>query len=577
MRKRRTASLAFAGVSMFALAAALPVVAAEVTPERLINANKEPHNWLMNHRTYDAQRFSPLDAINEGNVKGLRLAYAVALGNSAGKEYNEATALAEDGLLYITDSWGVLYKIDVTSGDAGRIVWRMDPKQERQSANRGAAFWGNLVITPANAPARIIATDKNTGKIVWETNLSQDLAQLQITGAVLPIKDKIIVGASGGDRGIRDWIAALDAATGTQLWLKYTIPAPGEPGSETWKDKNNAWQTGGGAVWVTGSYDPATNQTLWGIGNPVPMMDASARPGDNLFTNSLTSWDPDTGTMNWHFQYTPNDMWDFDEAGTHILFEREVNGERRRLITHSARNGFVYTMERHNGQIVMVKPYIDNINWTKGIDAKTGKPLDYDPNKDVQSYSGLANPTADNPVKKVCPNRTGGNNYWPSAYSPRTGLLYIPSMTACEDVTNDKALVAREKDKGWLARTGGGYRVIERYESELIAIDPVTGELKKRVRLRYPNYSGALATGGGLVFIALMDGTIAAYDETTLEELWKFNVGSGFSAPPMTFAVNGRQYLAIAAGPSPQALSKLVLTPELKEQRTSAVLYVFGL
>ena len=412
---------------------------------------------------------------------------------------------------------------------------------------------------------------------MWETNLSQDLAQLQITGAVLPIKDKIIVGASGGDRGIRDWIAALDAATGTQLWLKYTIPAPGEPGSETWKDKNNAWQTGGGAVWVTGSYDPATNQTLWGIGNPVPMMDASARPGDNLFTNSLTSWDPDTGTMNWHFQYTPNDMWDFDEAGTHILFEREVNGERRRLITHSARNGFVYTMERHNGQIVMVKPYIDNINWTKGIDPKTGKPLDYDPNKDVQSYSGLANPTADNPVKKVCPNRTGGNNYWPSAYSPRTGLLYIPSMTACEDVTNDKALVAREKDKGWLARTGGGYRVIERYESELIAIDPVTGELKKRVQLRYPNYSGALATGGGLVFIALMDGTIAAYDETTLEELWKFNVGSGFSAPPMTFAVNGRQYLAIAAGPSPQALSKLVLTPELKEQRTSAVLYVFGL
>jgi len=307
------------------------------------------------------------------------------------------------------------------------------------------------------------------------------------------------------------------------------------------------------------------------------MMDASARPGDNLFTNSLTSWDPDTGAMNWHFQYTPNDMWDFDEAGTHILFERDVNGERRRLITHSARNGFVYTMERHNGQIVTVKPYIDNVNWTKGIDPKTGKPLDYDPNKDVQSYSGLSNPTPDNPIKKVCPNRTGGNNYWPSAYSPRTGLLYIPSMTACEDVTNDKPLVAREKEQGWLARTGGGYRVIERYESELIAMDPVTGELKKRVRLRYPNYSGALATGGGLVFIALMDGTIAAYDETTLEELWKVNVGTGFSAPPMTFAVNGKQYLAIASGPSPPALSKLVLTPELKQQQTSAVLYVFGL
>jgi hypothetical protein len=180
----------------------------------------------------------------------------------------------------------------------------MDPKQEKQAANRGATFWGNLVISPANVPARMVATDKTTGKVVWETNLVNDTPQLQITGAPLAIKDKIIVGASGGDRGIRDWIAALDAATGKLLWLKYTIPAPGEPGSETWKDKNNAWQTGGGAVWVTGSYDPETNQTLWGIGNPVPMMDASARPGDNLFTNSLTSWDPDTGKMNWYFQYT---------------------------------------------------------------------------------------------------------------------------------------------------------------------------------------------------------------------------------------------------------------------------------
>ena len=571
-------ALAHATMTLLASAAFVSAIAADVTPERLANVDKEPQNWLMNHRSYDSQRYAPLDKINTGNVKSLKLSYAVALGGTGLNENLEATPLAEDGFLYVVDQWGILYKIDARAGDAGRIIWRMDPKQEKApDANRGAALWGNFVITIANYPPRLIATNKENGQIAWETNIGDGQKELEFTAAPLAIKDKIIVGAAGGDKGVRDYIMAADAATGKFLWRQYIIPAPGEAGSETWKDKNNAWQTGGGAVWVTGSYDPATNQTLWGIGNPVPMMDASARPGDNLFTNSLTSWDPDTGTMNWHFQYTPNDMWDFDEAGTHILFEREVNGERRRLITHSARNGFVYTMERHNGQIVMVKPYIDNINWTKGIDPKTGKPLDYDPNKDVQSYSGLANPTADNPVKKVCPNRTGGNNYWPSAYSPRTGLLYIPSMTACEDVTNDKALVAREKDKGWLARTGGGYRVIERYESELIAIDPVTGELKKRVRLRYPNYSGALATGGGLVFIALMDGTIAAYDETTLEELWKFNVGSGFSAPPMTFAVNGRQYLAIAAGPSPQALSKLVLTPELKEQRTSAVLYVFGL
>jgi len=269
--------------------AAWPSIAAEVTPQRLTNVDNEPQNWLMNHRSYDSQRFSPLDLVNKGNVKNLKLVYAVALGGTNGSSlYSEATPLAEDGFLYVTDSWGVLYKIDATSGDVGRIVWSMDPKQEKQSANRGAALWGNLVITPANSPARIVATDKNSGKVVWETNVNYGEPELQITGAVLPIGDKIVVGASGGDRGIRDWIAAFDAATGKQLWLKYTIPAPGEPGGETWKDKNNAWRTGGGAVWVTGSYDPQTNQTLWGIGNPVPMMDAAARPGDNLFTNSIT-------------------------------------------------------------------------------------------------------------------------------------------------------------------------------------------------------------------------------------------------------------------------------------------------
>jgi len=555
------------------LVTAATVFAADVTPERLLNPDKEPQNWLMNHRTYDGQRFSPLSRINKDNVKGLRLAYAIPLAGTQGKEFIEATPLAEDGFLYITDSWGVLYKIDATAGDIGRIVWRMDPKQNRQAANRGAALWGNLVVSPSSGPARIIAADKNTGQIVWETNVS-DAERITITGAPLPIKDKIIIGASGGDAGARDWIAALDAATGKLLWRQYTIPAPGEPGSETWKDKNNAWQTGGGAVWVTGTYDPDSNQTLWGVGNPVPMMDARLRPGDNLFTNSVVSWDPDNGKMNWYFQYTPGDMWDFDEVGTHILIDRVVDGQPRKLVTHSARNGFVYTMERNNGAMVGAKPYME-VNWTKGIDQKTGKPIDYDPNKDVQTYSGIADPTSENPVKKVCPNRTGGNNYWPSAYSPKTQLLYIPAMTACEFVTNDTALVAREP--GWYKRTGGGYKVDDRYESNLTAVDPVTLEIKKNLHLPYPNYSGMLATAGGLVFLALLDGTVAAYDDITLDPLWKINVGSGFSAPPMTFEVNGKQYVAIASGPSNASQSKLVLTPELKEQRNATVLYVFGL
>jgi alcohol dehydrogenase (cytochrome c) len=465
---RRSGSIRIVLLAGSMLAAAIPTRAAEVTSDRLVNADKEPQNWLMNHRTYDGQRFSPLARINKGNVKGLRFAYAVSLAGMHGKEFIEATPLAEDGFLYITDSWGVLYKIDGTSGDTGRIVWSMDPKQEKQVANRGAALWGDFVISPASAPARIIATDKTSGKVVWETNVSDGVALVTVTGAPLPIKDKIVFGASGGDAGARDWIAALDAVTGKLLWRKYTIPAPGEPGSETWKDKTNAWQTGGGAVWVTGTYDADSNQTLWGVGNPVPMMDARARPGDNLFTNSVISWDPDNGKMNWYFQFTPGDMWDFDEVGTHILIDRVIDGQPRKLVTHSARNGFVYTMDGRNGSMIGAKPYIE-VNWTKGIDQKTGKPLDYDPNKDVQTYSGIADPTAATPVKKVCPNRTGGNNYWPSAYSPKTQLLYIPAMTACEFVTNDKDLVKREP--GWYTRTGGGYKVDGRYESNLTAVD----------------------------------------------------------------------------------------------------------
>jgi alcohol dehydrogenase (cytochrome c) len=552
---------------------AWPAPAADVTPDRLVNADKEPQNWLMNHRTYDGQRYSPLARINRDNVRNLKLAYAVPLGGGAGNEFSNATPLAEDGFLYVTDSWNVLYKIDVRSGDAGRIVWRMDPKQERQMRSRGAALSGNLVITGAggfgNSP-RIIATDKETGKVVWET-LFQDTPDVTFTAAPLAIKDKIIVGAANGDQGVRDWIAGLDAATGKRLWQKFTIPAPGEPGSETWKGDTNAWRTGGAALWVTGTYDPATNQTMWGTGNPVPMFDPFYRPGDNLYTNSVLSYDPDTGNMNWYFQYTPGDMWDYDEVGTHILIDGQVGGQLRKLITHSARNGFLYTMERANGAMVLAKPYME-VNWTRGIDQKTGKPLDYDPAKDIQTYAGTGNLAPNEPPKRTCPSFLGGNNYWPSSYSAKTGLLYIPSLSNCATVTIDRE--KHNKERGW---NGGAATAPERWESDLKAVDPLTGEIRKIAHLAYPNFSGTLATGGGLVFLALLDGTVAAFDDTTLDPLWKLNVGSGFSAPPMTFEVNGRQYVAIVSGPSPAAKSRLVNSPELREQRNALVLYVFAL
>jgi alcohol dehydrogenase (cytochrome c) len=217
--------------------------------------------------------------------------------------------------------------------------------------------WGNFVITAASGPPPIVATDKETGKVVWESAFA-DTPEVVLTSAPLAIKDKIIVGAANGDQGVRESVAGLDAATGRRLWQKHTIPAPGEPGSETWKDKNNAWQTGGGAVWVTGTYDPEINQTVWGT------------------------------------------MWDYDEVGTHIMIDGYIGGEPRNLITHSARNGFFYTMERANGAMVSAKPYMDKINWTKGINQKTGKPLDYDSNEDIQTYSTPANQNPSQPTKQ---------------------------------------------------------------------------------------------------------------------------------------------------------------------------------
>jgi alcohol dehydrogenase (cytochrome c) len=551
-----------------------PAVAAEVSADRLSNPDKEPQNWLMNHRTYDAQRYSPLDKINKGNVKSLKLAYAVAIGGTSANENLEATPLAEDGYLYVVDQWGVVYKIDGRSGDMGRIVWRMDPRQERlQAANRGAALWGHFVISVANYPARVIATDKETGKVVWETNLGDGQSELALSAAPLPVKDKIVIGAAGGDRGVRDFIAALDGATGKVLWRRYTVPAPGEPGSETWKDNNNAWQTGGGAMWVTGSYDIATNQVLWGTGNPVPMYNPFYRPGDNLYTNSLVSWDPDTGKMNWYHQYVPGDMWDYDAAGSHILIDGQFAGEPHKLVIHSARNGFLYAFERTNGQTLFARPYMQAINWTKGIDQKTGLPIDYDPGKDIQVYSGLQNQTMTDRTKRLCPSHEGGNNYWSASFSQRTRLLYIPSRPTCNEMT----MTPDQLRSPTGALLGGGIRLIERTESEIVVADPFTGEIRSRVRAAYPNFSAALTTAGGLLFTGLGDGTFVAYDDLSLEPLWKINVGAGINAPPMTFAAGGRQYVAVMTGLSRVSKGRITLTPELRDMRDQTMLFVFGL
>jgi alcohol dehydrogenase (cytochrome c) len=275
--------------------------------------------------------------------------------------------------------------------------------------------------------------------------------------------------------------------------------------------------------------------------------------------------------MNWFHQYTPGDMWDYDEEGSAILIDAVINGQPRKIVTHAARNGFLYSFERANGQTVMALPYVEKVNWTKGIDQKTGKPLEYDPSKDIQVYSGKQNYTLAEPTKQLCPAMSGGNNYFPPSYSKKTGFVYIPTMSMCNEVTMDQEAI---KKGTYFSRT---FKNTARTESDLVMADPVTGEVKKRAHSIYQNTSGVVTTGGGLVFTAFTDGTLAAYDDTTLEQVWKINVGTGFNAPPMTFEAGGKQYVAILSGISKITASRHVLSPELREQRNQTMLFVFGL
>ncbi len=544
--------------------------AADMTFERL--RNPEPQNWLMNHGDFGAQRYSKLDRINKSNIKNLKLAFAVALGGTSGNENLTATPLVEDGFMYVPDAWGVVYKIDVRSGTSGKVVWKMDPSQEKIDRNRGVALWGNLVISVTSRDGRVIATDKETGKIVWDKNLNEK-TDMSLNAAPLALKDSILVGASGGDGGIRNWLVSLDAKTGNEQWRLYSIPGPGEPGHETWKDKNNAWQTGGGAFYVTGSYDPDTNITYWGAGNPSPKYDSSYRPGDNLYTNSALAIDAASGKIKWHHQYTPNDTMDYDEVGTHILIDAKVNGEDRKILAHAARNGFNYTFDRLNGQFLKATQYVSQVTWTKGIDPKTGKPVDYDPAKDLQSYAA--------PIQKilngekssgVCPGVPGGNNFWSAAYSQRTKLMYIPELEGCTHITRDQTRHVKGRFDG------GDFGYDGRLSSGISVVDPATGELKQRKPIPYANTAGALATGGGLVVTALIEGTVVVLDDQTLEELWSFNVGTGINAPPMTYEVNGKQYIAIATGLTRNSMGRVATTPELRNLGKSAtMIFVFSL
>src|ERR1700716_2704370 len=359
-----------------------------VNRDRLINAQNEPQNWLMMNGDYGATRYSRLTQINRDNVKNLRLVWALALGGMQdvgqnGPE-NEVNPLIDNGTMYTTDGWGTIYKIDVREPNKGQFLWVTDPGVKHQGnapRTRGIALWEDLVI--ANLPdGRVIAINRDNGEIVWDQKVAgtnEFGSREKFYLATITAEGKVIVANGAGDGKTRGWIAALDVRTGKELWRWYAVPKPGEPGSETWKDTNNAWKTGGGGLWQTGSHGPANKLTIWGTGNPVPIYDPQTRPGDNLYTNSAVALDVETGKLAWHFQYTPNDSWDYDENGIHLLYDTTINGESRKIVSHFGRNGFFYSLDRANGSFIKSGQYVNDLNWTKGIDPKTGKPLEYDP------------------------------------------------------------------------------------------------------------------------------------------------------------------------------------------------------
>ena len=559
----------------------LLAMAADVTTPRLLNADKEPQNWLQANKDYAAHRYSELDQINKNNAKDLHVAFMVALGYQAGTTKipmagYQSTPLVDDGAMYVVDGWGVVYRIDVSDPAKAKIAWIMDPATNKNDmligTNRGLTLYKNFVVS-VTGDCKVLWTNRETGELVKTVKFDDPkTTHCSLTAAPLLVDDKLIVPGSGGDQGARAHIDALNADTGALLWQLYSVPAPNEPGGNTWKGTSQAWQHGGGSFWQTGSYDPATGLTYWGTGQPVPMFDPEYRPGDNLYTNSTLGLDVNTGKVKWYFQYTPGDFLDYDEIGINQLIDTKVNGEDRKILAHFGRNGFYYTLDRANGQFIAAQQYAVKVNWTDGIDPKTGKPVEYDPNKDLQVYKIGKPSRRQQGTLEGCPNIQGGVNFMPTSYSLRTHLSYGGAIEGCSNITPDPSNDA--SGDYWL---GGKFVNAEDVKGSVTAMDPSTGKKAAQQPLDHAVYSGVTATAGGLVFTTTTDGTIYALDDETLKPLWTFNAGSFSSAPPMTYAVNGKQYVAVLIGGNNITRDLLNKTPSMKDMQNTSLLLVFSL
>ena len=500
-----------------------------VTWERLLNAADEPHNWLMYSGTFDSQRHSRLDQIHNRNVGGLTLKWAYQIPQI---DRAETVPLVVDGVMFVTESPSNVVALDAATG---RQYWRYEhdlPDDLRICCgrnNRGVAILGETLFM-STLDAHLVAIDARTGNLVWDTEVADHEAGYSKTAAPLIVKDQVVTGIAGGEFGIRGFLDSYDAVTGELEWRTDTIPGPDHPDNRTWA--GDSWRTGGSPTWITGSFDPDLNLVYWGTGNPGPDWNGDVRMGDNLYADSALALDADTGEMAWYFQFTPHDVHDWDAIQVPILADIEYEGETRKVMMWANRNAFYYTLDRETGEFLVGKPFAKQ-TWASGLD-ENGRPI-----RLPDTF-----PTPEGVV--VSPPIGGGTNWWSPAYSPRTGLFYVNAF----DGEQEFFIRDEEYEEGNEYTGGGGQQVlpIDHYQSAIRAIDPATGDRRWEFPIAPRSTSGLLTTAGDLVFGGTVDGYFFALDAVSGQELWHMTVGSRVHSAPLTYAVDGKQYVTIAAG-----------------------------
>ncbi|MCS7025015.1 MAG: PQQ-dependent dehydrogenase, methanol/ethanol family [Bryobacteraceae bacterium] len=514
---------AFAG-----LLAAVPLFCQIVTWERIRDSDKEPWNWLTYSGNLNGQRYSKLDQIHTGNAAQLRPAWVYQMN---GAHRQTASPVVIDGILYLSESPAEVLAID---GRTGRSLWsfsRPVPNDLRLCCgmpNRGVAVLGDRVYW-ASIDAYLIALDAKTGRKIWEVQIADYRKGYSSTGAPLIVKDKVITGIAGGEYGIRGFLDAYDAQSGQRVWRFWTVPAAGEPGVETWGGES--WKTGAASTWITGAYDVEQNLIIWGTGNPGPDWNGDQRPGDNLYSDCAIALDADTGKLKWYFQFTPHDVWDWDSVQVPILADTIFRGQPRKLLLWANRNGFYYVLDRTTGKFLHARPFVKQ-TWAQGIDDH-GRPIVLPGTEPSETGT------------KVYPDLGGGANWWSSSYSPQTDLYYVAAR--------ERGGIYFKGDPTYREGApfhGGGTRSIPRDESygALRALKASTGELVWEQRfVRIPG-SGVLSTAGGLVFFGSPEGDFLALNARNGEILYRFRTGAPVVANPVTYAIDGRQQVALVAG-----------------------------